>query len=84
MLYLFYLTPELMKQSDFKKYSDDRLRDIFKNLKSPRNYNKLPEEIQLFVLRENNVIGNESTRSMRCTLLIKEEMCVRFMNIKSK
>jgi hypothetical protein len=71
-----------MKQSDFKKYSNERLRDIFRNLRSPKNYNKLPEEIQKFILKNNPVTGNESTRSIRCIMLIKEEMCVRFMNGK--
>ncbi len=72
-----------MKQSDFKKYSDERLRDIFKNLKNPKDYNKLPTEIQNFIVSKNSIIGTETTRSLRCTLLIKEEICLRFMNEKT-
>ena len=72
-----------MKQSDFKQYDNNELREMYRNLKNPKSYNKLPVVIFEFITNKNAEVGNSSTRSVRCILLIKEEMCRRFMNEKS-
>jgi len=73
-----------MKQIFFEKFSDNEIRTI--RMLLIESYDvinvKLPEDIKVFLNRENNQIGNLFTRINRCLSLIDRECVRRFLNQK--
>ncbi len=67
-----------MKQSDFKKYSNQQLQEILASIN--HDLNLLPDDIQTYIKTENPSGGNINTRMNRCYNLIKEEVLLRFVD----
>ncbi len=67
-----------MKQTYFKKYSNQELQEILASIN--HDLNLLPDDIQKYIKTENPSGGNINTRMNRCYNLIKEEVLLRFMD----